>query len=236
MSKIAYLTIDDSPSKYLKEKVNFLYEKNIPAIFFSRGDLLEKYSEDALYAIKKGFIIGNHAYSHRPFSSLSLKECKKEIRKTDEIIDKLYMKTKVKIPMKLFRFPGGDKGIPKLSYPILRFSKKFKEIQKFLYELGYKKFKFENLQKRFPQYFFFNDIDIYWTFDTKEWVLESIHQKKNQNIDDILKRIDKNISTKKKNEIILVHDHEQTHKYFKKVIDKLISKDFEFKLPEFYRK
>ena len=59
--KIAYLIIDDGPSKDMKKKVDFLVSKKIPAIWFCRGDYLEKRPEAAVYAIKKGHIIGNHS-------------------------------------------------------------------------------------------------------------------------------------------------------------------------------
>ncbi len=82
----SYLTIDDAPSKVFKEKVDILKRKNIPAIFFCRGDRLQHFMDTAIYAIKNGFILANHAYSHRYFSSLSLKECKEEIYRTDMLL------------------------------------------------------------------------------------------------------------------------------------------------------
>lgn len=42
MEKIVYLTIDDSPSIYMEEKINYLYSRNIPAIVFCIGNLIEK--------------------------------------------------------------------------------------------------------------------------------------------------------------------------------------------------
>ena len=33
MAKQVYLTIDDGPSEDFKDKVDYLYERNIPAIF-----------------------------------------------------------------------------------------------------------------------------------------------------------------------------------------------------------
>ena len=51
--KIAYLTIDDAPSNDFKRKVDYLLSKSIPAIFFCRGNLMEKRPEVVTYAIKK---------------------------------------------------------------------------------------------------------------------------------------------------------------------------------------
>ncbi|MFC1774793.1 polysaccharide deacetylase family protein, partial [Nanoarchaeota archaeon] len=56
--KSSYLTIDDSPSENLKEKIQFLLDKNVPAILFCQGSNLEKNKEAVAFAIKKGFIIG----------------------------------------------------------------------------------------------------------------------------------------------------------------------------------
>jgi len=97
--KIAYLTIDDAPSEDMKEKVDFLVSKGIPAIWFCLGDFLEKGSEHAIHAIEKGFIIGNHSYGHPYFSDLPLKQCFEEIQKTDRIIDEIYRKAGVKDPL-----------------------------------------------------------------------------------------------------------------------------------------
>ena len=66
--KAAYLTIDDSPSPDMQSKVDYLHREAIPAVFFCRGDFLEERPAAALDAIRKGFIIANHSYSHPHFS------------------------------------------------------------------------------------------------------------------------------------------------------------------------
>ena len=86
MEKIAYLVFDDSPSKDMKMKVDYLVLKKIPAIWFCI-EFLEQRPSYAVYAIEKGFIIGNHSYSHKHFSDLSLEQCYQEIEKTDKIIE-----------------------------------------------------------------------------------------------------------------------------------------------------
>ena len=82
--KVGYLTIDDAPSEDFRNKVKHLVEKEIPAIFFCRGDYLVERSEDVILAIKKGFVIGNHSYNHARFSEIPLKECFHQIKQTDE--------------------------------------------------------------------------------------------------------------------------------------------------------
>ena len=139
MMKIAYLTVDDCPSSDFKRKVDFLLLKNIPAIFFCIGKLMEKRKKVIIYAIKKGFIIGNHSYSHIPFSKLSLREAKREIKKTDEIIEQLYKGAGIKRPIKVFRFPNLDKGDGNKNYPFVDWNNpKVKALQEYLRKLGYK--------------------------------------------------------------------------------------------------
>ena len=77
----ALLTIDDIASKNTPAIVDYLNEKRIKAILFATGQKVERYYEEALYAVKNGMIVGNHSYSHPAFSSLSMKECIEEIEK-----------------------------------------------------------------------------------------------------------------------------------------------------------
>jgi peptidoglycan-N-acetylglucosamine deacetylase len=106
----AYLTIDDSPSAETGMLTAWLMEKNIPALLFCRGDRLEKNPAAIVEAIRRGFTIGNHAWSHSRFSQLSFEEGVAEIEKTDALIDKAYEKAEITRPGKYFRFPHMDRG------------------------------------------------------------------------------------------------------------------------------
>jgi len=188
-----YLTIDDAPSKEFKQKIDFLISKRIPAILFCEGRFLKKRSKLAIYAIKNGFIIGNHSYDHPRFPKLSLEQCKKQIIKTDKIIEKIYEKAKIKRPFKVFRFPyGGEKT----------------GIRKFLKEIGYQK-------------------PMSWYLDCMEWAINGDYTPKIKTITDVFNRIDKH--KYKTTEVILVHDHLETTKYFAPIINKLLSKGLKFK-------
>ena len=230
---IALITIDDSPTKFLKDKVDILSARNIRGLFFSCGNLLEELPDQAVYAIQKGHIIANHAYSHKEFSMLPIEKCREEISKTDEIIDRIYKKAGVERGVKLFRFPFGDKGIStRMVFNFLKFNPKFRAVQSHLKSLGYKGIKVENINKRFPERFSLNDSDVYWTYDIKEWPIKRKPTKDIQNIDDVMKRMDTYLTNPKKSEIILLHDHEETHEYFEAIMDKLIAKGFSFDLPQ----
>jgi len=227
MSKLAYLTIDDSPSRFTKKKVDFLKKKGIPALFFCRGDFMKSNPEPIIYAIKNGFVIGNHAYSHNQFSKMSIDECLDEITKTDKIIEELYKKTEIKRGKKYFRYPCGTKGGITCGSPkifLKKFDKKLLAVEDHLKKLGYESLKIENYKKRYPEHFMMNDTDTYWTKDIGEWRMYEFNLK----FSSIEKRIDRSLSYKNGNEIILVHDIEYTQNYFEKIINKLISKGFKF--------
>lgn len=229
--KKAYLTIDDAPSKDFKKKVNFLYKKKIPAIFFVTGHQAEKRENDLAYAVKKGFIIGNHSYSHPDFSKISIEEAKREIQKTDKIIEEIYKKAKTKRQIKLFRFPYGNKAKTKIIFS----NKKSRAIQKYLRDSGFRQPKFENIN-----YFYYKllgldkDTDTFWTFDIAEWKLKGNYDKNVRTIEDIINRINKSrrLKNKNSNNIILIHDQEQTTKYFEQIINKLLDKGIKFIKPD----
>ncbi|MFH1158233.1 MAG: polysaccharide deacetylase family protein [Pseudomonadota bacterium] len=104
------LTIDDSPSSETENLTDFLAERGISAILFCRGDKLAENPESVINAVRKGFVIGNHAYSHTRFNTLTFEEGVREIEKTEKLIDQAYRKAKVTRPSKLFRFPYMDRG------------------------------------------------------------------------------------------------------------------------------
>lgn len=110
MAGKAYLTIDDSPSPQTDGLTDYLREKNIPAILFCRGDRLAENPEPAARAAEKGFVLANHAYSHRRASQLSFAEMAEEIEKTERLIEAAYQKAGKARQGKHFRFPHMDRG------------------------------------------------------------------------------------------------------------------------------
>lgn len=128
MKKII-LTFDDGPSEKFDELLSYLIKNKYKAIFFCLEKNLEilKRQKQIIKAIKNGFLIGNHSYSHPNFNIISFKKAKEEILKTDRIIEEIYKKAKIKRPTKLFRFPFFRKGL----FNYFR-------IQKFLKKLGYR--------------------------------------------------------------------------------------------------
>ena len=238
-SKTAYLTIDDAPSNEFKLKVDYLLSKNISTVFFCRGELIKERPEDVIYAIKKGFVIGNHSYNHPHFSRLSNKECFEQIENTDRIIDDVYKKSGIARPIKLFRFPYGDKGGgDSFKNPWFGGDKNHvSSIQDFLRKLGYRQPKLEGINYDwYKKARLAEDADVLWTYDTYDWrlyrgldKLEDIMDKMEQNLPDEFKGL--NFSGSR--DIILMHDHPGSMDYFKIIIDRLLEKKIKFILPKF---
>ncbi len=250
--KIAYLTIDDSPSLDFSMKVDYLLEKNIPAIFFCIGQLMEERPWPIIESIRKGFQVANHSFSHPHFSDITIEQCRFEIEETDKIIDNLYDWAGVKRTQKWFRFPYGDKGDKKNGQVFNTWKRgdlnRKNAIQKILSDLNYSQPTFEEVTYSYMRKTnLFEDIDWHWTFDIMEW---ATFEKKPtfglKNVNDLFQRM---AESKPKDcrgkigheerwlsspspEIILLHDHDQTTPIFTTIIDKLIELPLEFKHKE----
>src|SRR5687768_722942 len=96
----AYLTIDDTPSAQTDELTTFLAQRGVPALLFCRGDRLEANPDPAVRAVRAGFVLGNHAYSHTRFSALTLAEGIAEIERTERLIDGVYSRAGIARPGK----------------------------------------------------------------------------------------------------------------------------------------
>ncbi len=251
MKQVGYLTIDDAPSADFLNKVKLLTSKEIPALFFCIGQYLEERPDDGIYAIKKGYVLGNHSYSHPRFSELSLNECFQEIKRTDEIIDKIYRDAEVTRPAKLFRFPYGDKGSgtdAELGWPDDKEKKLFmRGIQNYLKKHGYEQPIFENISyKWYKNAGLHLDLDIYWTYYTFDCAVAEYrstgteHPLGYNNLRSILARMDEDepegcrgLNYNRSNDIILLHDYPGIEAIFKPLIEALLAKGVYFKLPIF---
>lgn len=106
----AYLTIDDSPSASTDMLVDFLAARGIPALFFVRGDALEANPAPIVRALKKGFAVGNHTYSHKRASEHALEDTKADILKCEALIEQAHKDAGVERNHKTFRFSYLDRG------------------------------------------------------------------------------------------------------------------------------
>jgi peptidoglycan/xylan/chitin deacetylase (PgdA/CDA1 family) len=120
MVKTAYMTIDDSPTYDTDRLTDFLVERNVPAVLFCIGsayaDLdiqcqgMEQLPDPIVRAIEKGFVVGNHTYTHRRSSDLPYDTVIAEIEKTETLIEAMYRKAGKARTHKLLRFPHIDRG------------------------------------------------------------------------------------------------------------------------------
>lgn len=248
--KRVYLTIDDAPTKDFLYKVNYLYDRDIPAIFFCIGDELQKYESQVVEAIGKGFVIGNHSMRHNYFSDMSYDECTKSIQTTDIIIERLYKKAGVERSIKVFRFPhfdqGGDEDSkayegkwskPQNEWTIYPNEEKRLKLQEYLKFIGYKQPKFEGINfEYFHEKDMLDYIDVRFTYDQMEYFLGVKNAPYGLcDADAILHRVDEDVPRMGRSlnrfdtsDIILIHDQNKTTGLFYKIIDKYLSKNFEF--------
>lgn len=258
MSKKAYLTIDDGPSGKFEALVDFLHEREIPAVFFNRGDAMEANPDAVRYGIEKGYIMANHAYSHRRASKLPLDKVYEEITRTEHLLDEIYASIGQERPGPYFRFPYMDRGMgPSLAEdvpedylaahlhligaglghipakPEADLIAKKNDIQAFLKQQGFKPLPVQGVT--LPWYAdteMADAIDSLCTFSTSDWALSPRHIGKHgfNNINDLKTQIDNDpwAHDETSAHIILVHDQEDVHDVTKALIDYMLELDFEF--------
>ncbi|MGQ3888187.1 polysaccharide deacetylase family protein [Legionella sp. CNM-1927-20] len=195
--KFIYLTIDDSPSEHMIERVNFLYEHEIPAIFFCRGELLAENQTAVVHAIKLGFLIGNHSYSHPYFSETENEVFYNEILATEKLIDECYLQAGCQRPGKFIRLPFGDRGAGGYLKKAITEAQlqKVESLQNFLRQHDFKPLNFGNEH---------NDgcIDALWTLDTEDYKKEL-----KNNPDTYFKLLSSKVDASKfSSEVMLMHD------------------------------
>lgn len=156
------LTIDDIASRNTPAIVDDLCERGITAIMFATGTNVERYWDEALYAVRKGMIVGNHSYSHPAFFTLTAEDAIADIEKCEAVLNRLYQDAGVERVYRPFRFPYGDKG-----------GANKEALQNYLAEQH-----FDKVDDRHIPYAWWRengldkDIDTFWTFDFEEYRLQ----------------------------------------------------------------
>ena len=100
--KSAFLTFDDGPSPFTPAILDILKQYQAPATFFMCGKNIERYPETAKRVKQEGHAVGNHAYSHIFWKTVTGYGMAQEINKTDKIIKNTIGETPT-----LFRAPWG---------------------------------------------------------------------------------------------------------------------------------
>ena len=227
----ALLTIDDVSSNNTPAIVDYLNAKNIPAIMFMVGQWAENHPAELIYALQHDMIVGNHSYTHPHFSEISFEECKKEIEKNEEVLNKFYEEAGIERKYRPFRFPYGDKGGDNKAF-----------IQEYLSQQGFNKV--DDTKFGYPFWTeegHNKDIDTFWTFDFAEY---NIRPGSGFGLEDVMKRIyDKEPGTGAplladgSCHLLLLHAHDETEamvpEYYKIFIEELLKNGVEFVKPGF---
>ena len=225
------LTIDDIASKNTPAIVDYLTEKGIPALMFAWGSQVEQHYDEAVYALQKGIVVGNHSYSHPAFSTLSVEEGIEEIERCEEILDKLYKDAGVERKYRPFRFPYGDKGGKnKEAFQAYFKEKKFHKVND--KKLTYPWWKENHLD---------TDMDTLWSFDFEEY---RIRPNSDFTKEDVWAKMhDQNpaqggvLFAPENSHILLLHAHDETEAmvpgYYALFLDHLLENGFHFEEPEF---
>ena len=222
----ALLTIDDIASQNTKAIVDYLVEKNISAIMFAVGMNVERYYDQAIYAVQKGMIVGNHSYSHPNFGDISYEEGVAEIEKNEKLLDELYKTAGVERKYKPFRFPYGNKG-----------GENKERFQKYLRDNGFDKVDDRQVIESWWHWKGMDcDIDTFWTFDFAEY---NIRKGSGFTIEDVWKRMREDSEESESilfkegsNHILLLHANDETEElapeYYRKFLDYTIKKGVVF--------
>lgn len=227
----AILTIDDIPSQVTPAIVDYLNAKGIPAILFAVGRDVDRHPDQAIYALRRGMIVGNHSYTHPRFSELSLEAAIEEVERCEQALDRLYQAAGVPRTARPFRFPNGDKGGA------------IKDaLQRYLSEKGFDKVR--DTQIPYPWWKetgLDRDIDTFWTFNFMEY---RIRPQSGFTMDDVWKRMrdpapasGAPLFGKDGRHILLLHAHDETEAmvpgYWRQLIDGLLENGVTFEKPAF---
>ncbi len=225
------LTIDDVASRNTPAIVDELCSRGITAIMFATGMNVERFYDEALYAVRKGMIVGNHSYSHPAFSSLTAEEGIEEIRKCEAVLDRLYQDAGVVRSYRPFRFPYGDKGGENKAV-----------LQRYLAQQH-----FDKVNDRHIPYSWWRengldqDIDTLWSFDFEEYRLQYDPSFTQEDIWAKTRQTNPKSGAalfgEGQRHIVLMHAHDETDAimpgYYRQFLDCMQERGITFDKPEF---
>lgn len=107
--KIAYLTIDDGPSKYSDQLIKILDEYSVPATFFLIGKNINLYPQYVRQFHERGDYVGMHSMTHDYNKLYSQGQIVSEMKETQKLINTITNQEPI-----LFRSPyGSNPGLTK---------------------------------------------------------------------------------------------------------------------------
>jgi peptidoglycan/xylan/chitin deacetylase (PgdA/CDA1 family) len=248
MPRFAYLTIDDAPSSQFLEKLAFLNELGIKAIWFCQGNFMEARPAMMIHALQTGHVLGNHSYSHPHFSDLTIDQGRAEIRATDAILHELYAAAGVPWTRKYFRFPYLDNGSGSSVMEQLldgvapKTPERVAALQAYLGQLKYEQPRFESIN--YPQYtdYVSNCVDVFGTYDSRDWSLvHEVAAAGDDKVETLLQRMDAHepevglmLNDPGSNDVLVLHDHDEhpeNLRLFQAMIHRVLKKGIHFDLP-----
>jgi peptidoglycan-N-acetylglucosamine deacetylase len=84
--KCVALTFDDGPCLQTISYLDLLDELNVPATFFVVGNRVEQYPEIMREYVRRGHQVAGHGYDHQRFTTLSAKDLRDQLVRTDAAI------------------------------------------------------------------------------------------------------------------------------------------------------
>lgn len=207
------LTIDDAPSSHIRSKLEILDKLKIKCVFFCEGRKIQKRKKLVKNAIEEGHIVGNHSWSHPHFSDLTFEEASRQISKTDSLIGEIYDETEYNRSNKVFRFPFGDRGkeehVDQIQEVLSDLNYRFPKIPSVQYEWMSKNWKYN---------------DWYWTLNDKSYNAEDYNE--------LMEIMEDQLNPQDSGDIVIYHDHEDTHAWFEDYLRELRSRGLKFADPK----
>ncbi len=248
MSRLAYLTIDDAPSTLFLDKLDFLEEQGIKALWFCQGNFMEQRPEMMIRALKVGHLLGNHSYSHPYFSELNVDQGCAEIRATDAILTELYDRAGVPWTYKYFRFPYLDNGSGcSVMQQILdgvepTTPERAAALQRYLRKLNYRQPAFRGVRYPYFTKYATACVDVFGTYDSQDWSLvHGAPADGEDRVETLLQRMDAHDPVKglalndpSSNDVLVLHDHDGHHeslRLFQAMVRRVLDKEIQFGLP-----
>ncbi|MGH1398857.1 MAG: polysaccharide deacetylase family protein [Alphaproteobacteria bacterium] len=205
----AYLTIDDSPSPDTEKLVDFLVAREIPAILFVRGALMEQNPRAIEYAIKNDILIANHSYAHIPAGEMEPQDWADDLELCDHLIEAAYRRCDKARKIKLYRFPYIDRGdgikIEQCDKTTINENEKTQVLQDYLHSYAFRQ-PFKRTPPGYPR----KASDCLYTFTSRDWMLNDKHRGKHEikTREDLIARIDEDqgLMNEVNHQILLFHD------------------------------
>lgn len=220
------LTVDDGPSLDAEEKLAFLKDRGVRCVWFCVGQNLALRPESALALVRAGHVVANHSYNHPHFSEIDLPRAAREIAETERLIDDVYSRAG-RPPTRLFRFPYGDQGDGETEKQTARRQHR-DAINDFLHQRGYRQPPSDSVEYLDGFVNLPGDRDWLWSYDVEEWAIgyTSTYDAVETNLRRYLQTCDRD-----RTQIVLMHDHAHTTRYFTELVDIMLSKNVDFASP-----